>query len=628
MSYLLSLFIITIQCTQECGGGRRQRSITCVDSKTNEELSSSKCNALKPSENEPCNLQDYAQSCTQNQTRLFSGSSSSNGVLQVCNSSRVWTDVCDYYWNNNAHSVVVCKQLGFTSPTPITVFNAGPASTGKFTYVSTSSYCSISSSVITSCLSTSSWLLQYSSCCSISRDTVYIDCNPDTANASVGQARLYNVRNKHESTEGMLQIGDAGRNWTAVCDYGWSCNHAVTACKQLGYSNPSPNYRVNAGPWIKFGYGPYSYCSSSATNLNSCSSYSSSYRTNPSYCDTNRDTVYLKCNVQLTCSPNYSVRLVGGKDSSEGRVEVCYNGIWHALCGTYIDQYFASVVCNQLGFTISNFSTTIADGRYGYGNTSSYFPGSIYCFRLRNNISSCYYYGSFSSSKCMTQCSSYYIGIKCISSGDNCNEGEVRLVNGTEEREGRLEVCANGVWGTVCSYSFTRAAAYIACKQLGYNDSNDAIIDTNAYDKFGGGDKPIVYSYVDCFGLETRLSQCDKSVFPTFSCYYGSIVGLKCLDICNEGKIRLVGGKNSLEGTVEICIEKRWKLISESGWDDTDASVVCRQLNHTGGEAVLNSLFGEPKRAIVYSNVNCRGTETELRNCTHNRLYPERVDGD
>ena len=54
----LSLFIITIQCTQQCGGGRRQRSLTCVDSKTNVELSSSEYNAFKPSENEPCNLQD------------------------------------------------------------------------------------------------------------------------------------------------------------------------------------------------------------------------------------------------------------------------------------------------------------------------------------------------------------------------------------------------------------------------------------------------------------------------------------------------------------------------------------------------------------------------------------------
>lgn len=54
----------------------------------------------------------------------------------------------------------------------------------------------------------------------------------------------------------------------------------------------------------------------------------------------------------------------------------------------------------------------------------------------------------------------------------NCNEGEARLVNGREEREGRLEVCANGVWGTVCSSNFRRSAAYVACKQLGYNDSD------------------------------------------------------------------------------------------------------------------------------------------------------------
>ena len=128
-----------------------------------------------------------------------------------------------------------------------------------------------------------------------------------------------------------------------------------------------------------------------------------------------------------------------------------------------------------------------------------------------------------------------------LASGD-CNEGEVRLVNGTEEREGRLEVCANGVWGTVCATSFTRSAAYIVCKQLGYNDSDgksfllsfyscpllDAII--NTYGKYGTGDKPIVYSNVDCFGSETSLRQCDKRVSPAFTCSYRRIVGLKCLD--------------------------------------------------------------------------------------------------
>ena len=63
---------------------------------------------------------------------------------------------------------------------PVTILNAGPASTGKFSYVSPSSSCSISNSLITSCLSTSSFWLRYSSYCSVIRDTVYIDCNPDT----------------------------------------------------------------------------------------------------------------------------------------------------------------------------------------------------------------------------------------------------------------------------------------------------------------------------------------------------------------------------------------------------------------------------------------------------------------
>lgn len=46
--------------------------------------------------------------------------------------------------------------------------------------------------------------------------------------------------------------------------------------------------------------------------------------------------------------------------------------------------------------------------------------------------------------------------------------------------------------------------------------------------------------------------------------------------------MRLVNGSDTHEGTVEICIEKRWKLISDNSWDDKDAQVVCRQLHHNG----------------------------------------------
>ena len=51
-----------------------------------------------------------------------------------------------------------------------------------------------------------------------------------------------------------------------------------------------------------------------------------------------------------------------------------------------------------------------------------------------------------------------------------CNQGDVRLVNGTVAREGRLEICAFGIWGRVCAQHFSKSAARIACIQANYTD--------------------------------------------------------------------------------------------------------------------------------------------------------------
>ena len=49
---------------------------------------------------------------------------------------------------------------------------------------------------------------------------------------------------------------------------------------------------------------------------------------------------------------------------------------------------------------------------------------------------------------------------------------------------------------------------------------------------------------------------------------------------CNDGDVRLVGSSKSSEGTVEICFENLWGLVSESGWTQEDGEVVCRQLGY------------------------------------------------
>ena len=71
-----------------------------------------------------------------------------------------------------------------------------------------------------------------------------------------------------------------------------------------------------------------------------------------------------------------------------------------------------------------------------------------------------------------TTCSLYSLELfhinSCLYTLD-CTDGDIRVVNGLSALEGRVEVCVDGIWGTVCDDLWGVEEASVACRQLGFS---------------------------------------------------------------------------------------------------------------------------------------------------------------
>ena len=102
---------------------------------------------------------------------------------------------------------------------------------------------------------------------------------------------------------------------------------------------------------------------------------------------------------------------------------------------------------------------------------------------------------------------------------------KVRLSDGADDMEGRVEVYYNGSWGTVCDDDWDTKDAMVVCRMLGF--PMNAVALRNA--AFGPGRGTIILDHVECNGVEESLAECQHRGFINSDCHHRDDAGVRCL---------------------------------------------------------------------------------------------------
>ncbi|XP_019861772.1 PREDICTED: neurotrypsin-like [Amphimedon queenslandica] len=298
----------------------------------------------------------------------------------------------------------------------------------------------------------------------------------------------------------------------------------------------------------------------------------------------------------------------------EGKAQICINRVWGAFC--YRENYYsygvdATIICRELGYNNGNGVTYLAESP----SVDILLIADMSCSQSATSIKQC----SLTHYTKLSYCDARHTAaVRC----HNCTEGSIRLIpyNSYSEDIGRVEVCVDGTWGSICYHYFTDNDAQVVCRHLGYTALGSVSMGGLHYDD----NIPLHIVNLNCTGNEESIWDCPSSTQGQGSCTVYTDVSVACHGFsveysdCANGQIRLSNGTSKMEGRVELCYNHVWFGICADGYNDYyDTGTICNSTGHSkSATGYSNSFLDLPNLPLFPYEFYCSSIMGSLLKCS------------